>query len=219
MGLKPMRLLNSRWKQARNHPNSPADNDFDRKSLTGTASASKLLLLSGTSVEAGWIGHNMNPRIPKRLGGTEHSVSERFEQAKAALAQADPFYKSESFWKAFEESGVDEFQVAKLEGMVKSYREKDATPQSPASKSNDPIGQLLDKYDWGTIQTVEDLVDEAEALGTAIGNQELLNVVQAFRRFQQEDRALSGRGDWDEAEAILIAGMRRAQSGCSTGLE
>ncbi len=39
-----------------------------------------------------------------------------------------------------------------------------------------------------------------------------MDMVQAFRRFQQEDRALAGRGDWDEAEAALIAEMKRARS-------
>jgi hypothetical protein len=161
----------------------------------------------------------MTSSDPKQPEGTGFSLPERYERAKAALAQADPFYKSESFWKAFEEGGIDEFQVTKLEGMVNSYRENGTKDQSPASGAYDRIGQLLDRYDSGTIETVQDLANEAEALGKETGNEELLKVVQGFRRFQQEDWALAGRGDRDEAEASLIAGMKRVRSASSLELE
>jgi len=71
---------------------------------------------------------------------------------------------------------------------------------------------LLERYDTGEIETVRDLADEAEALATETDNEPLMDAVQAFRRFQREDWALAGRGDWDEAKAALIAGMKRARS-------
>jgi hypothetical protein len=155
------------------------------------------------------------PPASKGSGDTSHSVPKRFERAKAVLAQADSFYASESFWKAFAAGGLDEAQVAKLEAMAKSYRGKRPNGQSVASNADDPIGELLDKYDSGEIGTVQDLADEAEALGAETENEGLLKVVRAFRGFQQEDRALAGRGDWDEAEANLISGLKRVRRAAS----
>jgi hypothetical protein len=144
-----------------------------------------------------------------------HAILKRLKRAKAVLAQADSFYASESFWKAFEAGGLDEAQVAKVEAMAASYRGSCANGQSAASTADGPIGQLLDKHDSGEIGTVQDLADEAEALGGETENEGLLNVVRAFRRFQQEDRALAGRGDWDEAEANLISGLKRVREASS----
>jgi hypothetical protein len=59
---------------------------------------------------------------------------------------------------------------------------------------------------------VRDLADEAEALATETDNEPLMDAVEGFRRFQREDWTLAGRGDWDEAEAALIARMKRARS-------
>ncbi len=59
---------------------------------------------------------------------------------------------------------------------------------------------------------MRDLADEAEALATDTDNELLMNAVQASRTLQREDWALAGRGDWDEAESALIAGMKRARS-------
>jgi len=117
-----------------------------------------------------------------------------------------------SFWQAFEEGGIDEFQVAKVEQMVKAYWQTGPDSQSPVSKDDDPIDQLLDRYDLGEIETIQDVVDEVEALGTETRNEALLDLVRAYRRFQQEDWELAGRGDSDEAEATLIAGLKRARS-------
>ncbi len=103
----------------------------------------------------------MTPPTPKRPGGT--TLTERYQRAKTALAKADPFYTSEGFWKAFEEGGIDQAQVARVEAMAKSYRQRHAKGQSRLPKANDPIGQLLDKYDSGEIKTIQDLADEAEA--------------------------------------------------------
>lgn len=135
----------------------------------------------------------------------------RYQAARAALAEADPFYTSETFWKAFEEGGIDEFQVARVEGMVKAYREECVEEQLPSTGTDDPIGQLLDKYDFGEIETAQDLVDEVETLGSETGNKDLLDLVRAYRRFQREDWELAGRGDSDEAEVNLIGGLKRVQ--------
>jgi hypothetical protein len=97
--------------------------------------------------------------------------------------------------------------------MVRAYgrpSDQKAEPQTPGA--TDPIDALLEKYDADQIETMQDLADEAEALAAETDNELLLDTVRAFRRFQPEDRALAGRGDWDEAEAALIAGMKRAQS-------
>lgn len=158
------------------------------------------------------IDREMSPPAPERAGQAVSSLLARFERARAALVRADPFYASESFWKAFLEYGFDAVQVAKVEGMLKSYQRIRAKGDSPASNPDDLIGLLLDEYDSGTIETVQDLADEAEVLGTETGNEELLNAVRAFRKFQQEDWELAGRGGWDEAEAALIAGMKQARS-------
>jgi len=137
----------------------------------------------------------------------------RYQRAKTALAKADTFYASESFWRGFESGPADEAQVAKLEEMVRSYEGQGARqPEPQAPGATDPIGTLLERYDTGEIETVRDLADEAEALATETDNEPLTDAVQAFRRFQREDWALAGRGDWDEAEAALIAGMKRARS-------
>lgn len=153
--------------------------------------------------------------ISRRLAAA--ALAERYQRAKAALAEADPFYTSEASWKAFEEGGIDEFQVAKLEAMVKAYQDKE---QSSAPVPDDPIGQLLDKYDFGEVETIQDLVDEVEALGTETGSEDLLDLVRAYRRFQQEDWELAGRGDSDEAEENLIDGLKRARgTSASRGVE
>lgn len=148
--------------------------------------------------------YDETPPSPEWSGGA--TLIERYHVTRAALAKADPFYRSEAFWKAFEEGGIDEFQVAKLEAMVKAYNEKEP---SPAPGAEDPINQLLDKYDFGEIETVQDLVDEVEVLGVETGNEDLLDLVRAYRRFQQEDWELAGRGDSDEAEANLVDGLER----------
>lgn len=125
---------------------------------------------------------------------------------------------SESFWKAYEEGmaehgGLTEHNVTKVEQMVRGYqRPGTRQPERQASGAVSAIDTLLEKYDTGVIETVQDLADEAEALATETGNEPLMDTVQAFRRFQQEDWALAGRGDWDEAEAALIAGMKRTRS-------
>ncbi len=158
----------------------------------------------------------MTPPTPKPHGGT--TLAERYQRAKTALAKADLFYTSELFWKAYEEGmaehgGLTEHNVAKVEQMLRGYqRPSTQQPEPQASGAADPIDVLLEKYDTGEIETVQDLADEAEALATETDNELLMDTVQAFRRFQQEDWALAGRGDWDEAEAALIAGMKRARS-------
>ncbi len=152
----------------------------------------------------------ISPTI-KRARRTD--FSERYQRAKTALAKADPFYTSEGFWRGFESGRVDEAQVAKLEGMVASYQRQGTQqlePQAPGAAN--PIDVLLEKFDTGEIETVQDLADEAEALATETDNELLMDAVEAFRRFQREDWALAGRGDSDEAEAALIAGMKRARS-------
>lgn len=156
-----------------------------------------------------YVGHEPTFPAPK-LGRT--ALAERYQAVKAALAEADPFYQSESFWKAFEEGGIDESQVTKLEGMLQAYDEKDVDEQPPAPSAEDAVARLIDRYDLGEIETVQDLADEAEALGVETGNEALLSSVRAFRRFQREDWELAGRGDSDAAEAALIAGMKRARS-------
>ncbi len=85
-------------------------------------------------------------------------------------------------------------------------------PEPEALDTADPIDALLEGFDTGEIGTVRDLVDEAEALATETDNGLLMNVVHAFRTFQREDWELAGRADWDEAEANLIAGIKRARS-------
>jgi hypothetical protein len=148
---------------------------------------------------------------PERLGRT--SLAERYLRAKTALAQADPFYTSEGFWRGFESGPVDEAQVAKLEEMARNYqRQGTRQPEPQAPGTTGPIDSLLDRYDTGEIETVRDLADEAEALAVETDDEPLMDAVQAFRRFQREDWALAGRGDWDEAEANLIAGIKRARS-------
>jgi hypothetical protein len=164
------------------------------------------------------VGREMTPPTPKRPGGT--TLTERYQRAKAALAKADPFYTSEGFWRGFESGRVDEAQVAKLEEMVRSYqRQGTQQPEPQAPGAADPIDVLLEKYDTGEIETVQDLADEAEALATETDNELLMDAVQAFRRFQREDWALAGRGDSDEAEATLIAGMKRVRSASPFELE
>lgn len=151
------------------------------------------------------------PPTPNQFGGgTEPSILERFKRAKETLAHADSFYRSECFWKAFEEGGIDEFQVAKLEAMAKVYRDGKPENHPTASVCDDPIDRLLDRYDLGEIETVQDLADEAETLAKETGNRSLMHVVKGFRKWQKEDWELAGRRDSDEAENALIAGMKRA---------
>jgi hypothetical protein len=153
----------------------------------------------------------VTPSSPERPGRT--SLAQRYRRAKTALAKADPFYASENFWKGFESGPVDEAQVIKLEEMVRNYQRQGVRqPEPQAPGAPDPIDTLLERYDTGEIETVRDLADEAEALATEMDNEPLMDAVQAFRRFQREDWALAGRGDWDEAEAALIDGMKRARS-------
>ncbi len=112
-----------------------------------------------------------------------------------------------------EHGGLTEHNVTKVEQMVRGYQRPSTKRRQPQpSVAADPIGVLLEKHDTGEIETVQDLADEAEALATETDNELLMDIVQAFRRFQQEDWVLAGRGDWDEAEAALIAGMKRARS-------
>jgi hypothetical protein len=148
------------------------------------------------------------------LGPDErHDRIEGSTQQEASDAEADRFYAGEGFWKGFESGPVDEAQVLKLEEMVRSYTQQGTRrPESQAPSAADPIDTLLERYDTGEIETVRDLADEAEALATETDNELLMNAVQAFRTFQREDWSLAGRGDWDEAEAALIAGMKRAHS-------
>ena len=142
-----------------------------------------------------------------------HDRTEASTQQGASDAEADPFYTSEGFWRGFESGPADEAQVVKLEEMVRSYEGQGTQqPEPQAPGAGDPIEALLEKYDTGEIETVRDLADEAEALATETDNELLMSAVQAFRTFQREDWALAGRGDWDEAEAPLIAGMTRARS-------
>jgi hypothetical protein len=142
-----------------------------------------------------------------------HDKTETSTQQGARDAEADPFYTSEGFWRGFESGPVDEAQVAKLEEMVRSYQRQGARqPEPQAPGATDPIDVLLERYDTGEIETVRDLADEAEALATETDNEPLMDAVQAFRTFQREDWDLAGRGDWDEAEANLIAGIKRARS-------
>ncbi len=148
---------------------------------------------------------------------TETSLEERFKTARTALAQVDPFYASESFWEAFLAHGLDEVKVVKVEAMLKPYRRTDAKVQSAAPSADDPVAQLLADYDSGVIETVQDLADAAEILAADTDNQVLSDAIQVFCRFQEEDRALAGRADWDEAEMALIAVIRQAQS-ASSGL-
>lgn len=141
------------------------------------------------------------------------SLRDRFDTARAALAQADPFYESESFWEGFLAGGLDEGQVAKVEGMLKAYKDRDGKAQSRAPGADDAVGQLLAEYACGVIGTVQDLADAAEALVKEMENDALFDAVQRFRRFQAEDHELAGRGDWDEAETALIRGIEMARSG------
>ncbi len=137
-------------------------------------------------------------------GGTQQEVRD---------AEADRFCAGEGFWKGFESGPVDEAQVAKLEERVRSCQRQGARqPEPQAPGVTDPIGALLEGYNTGEIETMRDLADEAEAPATETDNERLMDAVRAFRRFQREDWALAGRGDWDEAEAALIDGMKRARS-------
>lgn len=144
----------------------------------------------------------------------EDSLQERFKTARAALVQADPFYASEAFWDAFLAGGFDEGQVLKVEAMLKAYHgaEAKAKVQVAAPGADDRVSQLLADYDSGVIETVQDLADAAEALAADMENEALSDAVQVFRRFQADDHALAGRGDWDEAETALISGIERARS-------
>jgi hypothetical protein len=111
-----------------------------------------------------------------------------------------------------EHGGLTEQNVAKVEQMLRGYQRADTQrPESQTLGAANPIDVLLEKYDTGEIETVQDLADEAEALATESDSKSLMDAVQGFRRFQQDDWALAGRGDWDEAEANLIAGIKRAR--------
>ncbi|MCE5324951.1 MAG: hypothetical protein LLG01_00905 [Planctomycetaceae bacterium] len=143
---------------------------------------------------------------PKAPGG---QLQQRFDRARSALAKADPTYANPAFWEAFGEP--TEARVAKLEQMLSAYQKQPA--QKPAkAKPGNSIDALLDRYDSGDIQTIQDLADDAEALAEEADNQALREAVQRFREEQRQDRELAGRGDMDKAEADLIAAMKAAKS-------
>lgn len=158
------------------------------------------------------IGHKENFPTAKPLEGT--ALAERYQRAKAALGNADPFYAREAFWKGFEAAGpatyLNESQVNKLEQMTESYKQRPAPEMAP--QPMDPIGQMLEEYDTGEIETVEDLANRAEILAMKTDNELLGGAVRSFRKWQGEDWELAGRGDSDEAEATLLAGIKRARS-------
>jgi hypothetical protein len=68
------------------------------------------------------------------------------------------------------------------------------------------IRALLDSYDEGSIGTVQELVEKAEG----IHNPEVQKAIGEYRKANQEDWDLKGRGDMDAAEDNFIRALSRA---------
>lgn len=83
--------------------------------------------------------------------------------------------------------------------------------RSSSSKNGQKIRVLLDRYSNGEIETILELVGQAEN----IKNPQVQKAVDNYLRFQQEDRYEYGmRGDWDEAEREFINALEELASEC-----
>ena len=70
---------------------------------------------------------------------------------------------------------------------------------------------LIDAYEEGGISTINDLVSSIEDYGKENGNADLLSAVDKFRREQEYDRSISGRGDYDQMEKEFIDAIKKAE--------
>ena len=78
------------------------------------------------------------------------------------------------------------------------------TGKTPKSENGIKARDLWERFDSGEIGSIQELVDEAES----INNEQIQKATHAFRRFQEEDRILKGRGDWDEAEKQFVYALK-----------
>jgi len=83
-----------------------------------------------------------------------------------------------------------------------------AAPEVPAAPAKSRVQDAIDKYDEGDISTINDLVDEIEAIADEEGNQVVLDAVEEYREEQRYNESLKGRGDMDAAEDAFLSKIR-----------
>lgn len=76
---------------------------------------------------------------------------------------------------------------------------EDNSKKEDTHDAND-IKSLVDKYDNIENYTIDDLVNDVEGIADETGNKKLSDAVEEYRKEQEDDRKLSGRGDMDSAQ-------------------
>lgn len=84
----------------------------------------------------------------------------------------------------------------------------ETAPEVPAAPEKSRVQDAIDKYDEGDISTINDLVDEIEAIADEEGNQVVLDAVEEYREEQRYNESLKGRGDMDAAEDAFLSKIR-----------
>ena len=124
---------------------------------------------------------------PEEIPSDIANLAAAYERATMKLGEFDQVARE----KALAESR----KVEEVAGEEVKAPELPETPKEEISEDVE-LSNLLKKYDEGDIVTFNDLVDEIEALERL----NLQDAVDEYRREQEEDYRLAGRGDMDAAE-------------------
>lgn len=82
--------------------------------------------------------------------------------------------------------------------------EKEPGETNEAQSVGNSINDLINSYEEGDIKTLDDLVSSVEDYAKENNDENLLAAVDKFRREQEYDRSISGRGDYDQMEKEFI---------------
>lgn len=140
----------------------------------------------------------------KSVSPSTESISE--EVKVKAVKNADGTVTVQSgtgFIKAKDEVHAESI-AKKLNGRLEFVDSMDAPTQKETAKplveeSEKSIKSIVEKFDNEENYTIEDLVNDAEGLAENTGNKKISDAVEEYRKAQDEDRKLSGRGDMDSA--------------------
>ena len=87
--------------------------------------------------------------------------------------------------------------------MTELKKEKEVKPEETKEKISSPIESALNKYEEGE-GTFKDLVNEVESIAYESDNKNLKDAVEEYRKEEEYDRELKGRGDMDAAQDAFM---------------
>lgn len=103
---------------------------------------------------------------------------------------------------------------AKMNTLIgERVRQVFSSPAKETKQKTEPVqktelGAVIEGYDNGNIATINDFVNEVEAIANDNGMMPLIEAVEKFRMEQEQDFKLSGRNDMDAAESAFINAVR-----------